>query len=164
MYLTQRPMRLRLVIPHISRFHLLRISRFYSFSILSVNVKHFFLRFSHFSTHCVLTCPHTFIVDDDWHSHLYPLCPAVTNMQTYIHSRMHTYTYTEAIFYFPFTEQFLATFYLHFFTFSLLHFAYSSADSERSNAETNTYIYKYTERKTTKRLRSCLFTSRLTVQ
>jgi len=50
---------------------------------------------------------------------------------------------------------------LHFFTFPLLHFAHSSADSNRSTAETNTSIYKYTEREATKRLRSCLFTCRL---
>jgi hypothetical protein len=71
---------------------------------------------------------------------------------TYIHARIHTHTQIEAIFYFLFTEQFLASFYLHFFTFPLLHLAHSSACSERSTAGTNTYIYKYTERETTKEI------------
>ena len=59
---------------------------------------------------------------------------------TYIHACIHTHTQIEAIFYFLFTEQFLASFYLHFLTFPLLHFAHSSADSERSIAETKSYI------------------------
>jgi hypothetical protein len=143
---------------------LLRIYSFYSFSIFSVNVNHFFLRVLHFSTHCVLTFPHTFTVDVDWHRHLYPLCPAVTNIQSYIHTRMHPYTYIySSNILLPIHQQFLDSFYFHFFTFPLLHFAHSSADSKTSFAETNTYIYTYTERETTKRLRSCLFTSRLNI-
>lgn len=58
---------------------------------------------------------------------------------TYIHECIHTHALIEAIFYFLFTEQFLASFYLHFFTFPLLHFAHSSADSKRSTAKTNIF-------------------------